>query len=560
MIDDENLDVIVKSIRDSGFKLLAISDCVEHTDHLKSSQFSQNPTQSKLQSNSQKVFTSIINNVDGYLCHIDLAEMQLLTFQKKQKKAMPWNATLTIGSKFKILISAYVKVVEEKFVSSFKTESTEENTMTKMVTEYTKNNEPIAQPDVEDIIKAYMYGSTMVVINEDLSYKGSEQCLSCLGFTKSANVRSELLAGEGCHIVLPRKEREKSAILFFALVVAMVKNDMVMIARKVYRKGLSPITVVLLPKIDDDKPHLTMIQLPFANDMSMLSFPRLRIKKNTPTDEQEQAIKKLVDAMDLMNAVDDDSGLSEAFALETTLNPVNQHLCRSVSYRALHPSDPLPLMDPELIATLDVPSKVKERNTVVLKEVEKLFPLEIIERKLKKVFGQSNKKDAQSASDVDMEDEDLSTNGSDSNIVAIGTVSPVEDFTYLLKKGERFVKLAEQMQTVIYDLIFRTAAIQLEKILQCIMFYREQAKIFGPFSYNNWIKELKNVIVQKNRLEFWQNSIVKEGFGLITEQEALLSPVTVEEQKVFYEIATKESIHSTSIPMDEDDDLDALLD
>ena len=68
----------------------------------------------------------------------------------------------------------------KKFLSSFKTENREENTMTRMVTEYTKNNEPIAKPDAEDIISAYMYGSRMVVVNEDLSYKDSEQCLSCL--------------------------------------------------------------------------------------------------------------------------------------------------------------------------------------------------------------------------------------------------------------------------------------------------------------------------------------------------------------------------------------------
>lgn len=549
------MDVIVNAVKESNFDLLVISDCVEHTDQLKSSQFSQN-LQSSVDLKSQQLIENVIEETGGFLCNVEMAESQLLFFQKKQNRAMPWNATLTIGSKFQIDVSSYVSVQDEKFLASFKIESNVENTVTKMFTEYEINNQATSRPDPLDIVNGYVYGSELVVVDHT-EYKDTEKCLACLGFTKRSKILNEYLAGDSSHIVLPQKNRTKSPLLFASLVEALMSRDEVMIARKVYRNGLKPVIVVLIPDVRNEVPFFTLIQLPFANDFALYSFPKLRTKKTEPTNEQELAIKELVDAMDLMDAVDDGSGITEAFALETSLNPVNQHLCRSVAFRALHPSDPLPTIDPELVAMIDVPPKVKEASAEVLKKVEELFPLEMIERPVKKVFG-SKKNDPVTTEDAMEVDSIEMSEGK--TVIAIGTVTPAEDFGYLLKQGERFGVLAEQMQTVIYDLIFRTASTQKEKILESIMMYREQSKLYGPFAYNNWIKELKKVIIQRNRLDFWQDSIVKEGFGLISNNEAPISTVTIEEQREFFEVATKDSHKPVASNYDDDDDLDALLD
>ena len=508
--------MIVKSIQDSNFELIAISDCVEHSPETKSSQFSQNQIKNSAQTNSQQIFNEIVEQVGGHLIHIDLAETQLLTFQKKTSRAMPWNSLLTIGSQLKINISAYVSIQEEKFLASFKTESIDANTLTKMFTEYEQNNQQIQKPSVDDVVKAYMYGSSLVALEIDAEYKDTSKGLSCLGFSKRSHILNEYLAGEGCHIVLAQKNCEKSAKMFASLVDAMKQSERVMIARKVYNNGNKPTIVVLIPDYNEDVPYCRMIQLPFSNDFTMYSFPKLRTKKSEPNKEQEQVIQELVNAMDLMDAIDDDSGITEAFALDNTLNPVNQHLCRSVAFRALNPSDPLPTINPELVATIDVPAKIKKASENIMKEVEKLFPLEIVERNVRKVFGKRTN-DSMLVDDAT----DIDTNADNvKNIVAIGTVSPVEDFGILLKKGMNYGTLAEQMQSVIYDLIFRAASIQMEKILECILFYREQSKLYAPFNYNNWIKELKKVVIDHSRLDFWQEVIVKEGFGLITSNEA----------------------------------------
>lgn len=501
------------------------------------------------------MFTEVVEKVNGYLCHIDLAETQLLTFEKKKSRPMPWNADLSIGSELRIKISAYVSVQEEKFLASFKTDCAMPNTMTKMVTEYMKNNQPIAKPSSEELLKAYPYGSRIVPLDDKDTMKTTEQCLSCLGFTKREFVLNEHLSGKGCHKVLARKDSRKSAILFASLVQEMQQGGFVMIARKVYRKGNNPVIVALFPSTVKNIPCFSMIQLPFSNDVTFVEFPKLKTKKTEPSKKQERAIEEFVKSMDLMNAIDE-TGITEAFALETSLNPVHQHLCRSVAYRALHPIDPLPKIDPELIAMIDIPAKLKKAHENILKEIEELFPLELVERRVKKVFGQINNTDA--PLDDDMMDVDGTDPDGGKAVIAVGTVTPAADFGYLLKKGERFSTVAEQMQTVIFDLIFRTASLQHEKILECLLMYREQSKIYGPFTYNNWLKELKTSITQRNRLDVWQDAIVKEGLGLITINESPISTVTIEDQLEFYEISSKDTHQTVAMEADEDD-LDALL-
>lgn len=469
---------------------------------------------------------------------------------------MPWKATLTIGAQIKINISAYLSVQEEKFLAPFKTECSIQNTMTKAVMEYEQNNQPIEKPSADDVIKGYMYGSTVVALERNAEFTDSEKCLSCLGFCKREQVLKEFFAGDCSHVVLPQTINTRSSKLFAGLVHAMSQSNRVMIARKVYLNKHKPTIVALIPDYNEDIPYLRMIQLPFANELTMFTFPKLKTKNSEPTKEQERVIQELVDAMDLMDAVDDESGITEAFSLENTLNPVNQHLCRTVAFRAVNPYDPLPTIDPELVSMIDVPPKIKEACESIIKEVEQQFPLELVEHRVKRPFGKSTT-DSMQVDDVT----DVNCNSVDekNNVIAVGTVSPVEDFGILLKKGLQYGILAEQMQSVIYDLIFRTTSNQIEKILECILFYREQSKIYAPFYYNNWIKEMKKVIVERNRLDFWQEYIVKERLGLITCHEAHISAVTDKEQQEFYEITSKDSFQTVAVEQD-DDDLDALLD
>lgn len=50
----------------------------------------------------------------GVLCSFDKALVQLIYFEKKKQRSMPWNADLQIGSELKIKVSAFINVRQLK--------------------------------------------------------------------------------------------------------------------------------------------------------------------------------------------------------------------------------------------------------------------------------------------------------------------------------------------------------------------------------------------------------------------------------------------------------------
>lgn len=89
--------------------------------------------------------------------------------------------------------------------------------------------------------------------------------------------------------------------------------------------------------------------------------------------------------------------------------------------------------------------------------------------------------------------------------------------------------------------------------------YRELAKIYAPFHYNDWILELKNALLERNREEFWLDVVVKEQYGLISSTESIISAITDEQQLEFYQVATK-GANNQIAPMEVEDDRDGMLD
>lgn len=503
----------------------------------------------------------MIKQIEGaILCHLDYVESQLLYFQKKIGRPMPWNCSLKIGSSLSINVSAYVHVQEEKFFSSFKTHCIEDNTVTKTVKDYVSNNEIIEKPDDTDVTKGYVYGSKVVVIDgPDQEYQSGDKCLTLLGMCKANLLTPEKFTGKGSHIVVPQKGFEKSVDLFIALVKSMIKKDYIMLARKVYRGGAKPHVVALIPQVTDDNDMcLVMIELPFYEDTSEWAFPKLDSKNTQPNDEQMDAMKNLIDSMDLMNAVDNDSGITEAFTLETSLNPFHQHMCKTVAYRALNPNQPLPPFDEDLMKMIDIPDKIKKQSEEFIKNIEEMFPVEIVKQREKKPFGQNlpGHQNTDILAETQIADSDQSN---ERIITSVGSATPSEDFYYLIRKGtERFGVLCEQIQSIIYEFIFKTTSDLSQKLSETVMAYREMAKVHGPFYYNNWIAEIKTTMVKRNKIDEWNNIIVKEGFGLISINESPISSVSIEDQLEFYEVISKDYTATSALP-ENGDELEELL-
>ncbi|XP_058449906.1 X-ray repair cross-complementing protein 5 isoform X2 [Malaya genurostris] len=549
-IDQEQVESVAKKLTDMPCDLNIINDTVVHHSEANNEAednvlfntqavFSEHQKTNEQRSN-EKLIADIVSQSNGALCNIDCAELLLVHFEKKATTAIPWNSILSIGTKIQISISAFLMITEEKGLGSFKTESVDPNVSVKLKTDYFKNDKPY-EPEYDNLIKGYMYGTTVVPYDSemDMDYKSGEQRLSCLGFTAAENILEEYLCGDGTYVVVSKDECTASEAKLTALVKAMIELEVVMIATRVYRRDTRPKINVLMPTYRRSYPCLIMLELCFQEELALLKFPPLLSNKYKPTEEQYNAVDKLIDSMDLMDALENDGESKEGFALNETLNPIHQHVYRSVAHRALYPKAPLPAMDEELKELISVPPKIRDRSKAYLEEVKHLFPLKQNQNNARLKWLQRAAKiniqsdaSTHSSSLIDLGDEldDQRT------IVEVGTVTPAEDFALLLKRGEKLATLCTQIQNVISDLVFKSMSIQQEKVAMALMMYREEAKILGPYRYNNWIVEFKKSLLARNKHAFWEQVIVMERFGLIDFTESEASTVTSEEVEEFYSI------------------------
>jgi hypothetical protein len=197
----------------------------------------------------------------------------------------------------------------------------------------------------------------------------------------------EFFFEKGSHLVVAQWDMPKSVANFYYLVDGMCEQNKPSDDRQ---ESLSQWHKTSFCCFDSGNwryktASMKMIQLPFSNDITTLEFPPLRTTRTKPTAEQEQAIKELVENMDLMEVLVDNK-LVEAFNPTTTLNPVNQHLCRSVAFRALHLNTPLPTMTEDLAVTIDVPTSVKEKCQHIFNEIDRLFLLNVLRKMSRKLL------------------------------------------------------------------------------------------------------------------------------------------------------------------------------
>lgn len=450
------------------------------------------------------------------------------------------------------------QVKENNTISSFKTEGPYPEVSVKTKTEYFMNEKPI-ELDLDNMIKGYMYGSTVVPYDTafNVDYNIGEKCLMCIGFTNMKYINPHHMSTAGTSIIVPQKNSPASAKMFAALVASMQKMNVGMVVRRVYNRACKPRINVLLPSRDFQNPTLIMRELGFAEDKMYLTFSSMQAKKNDSTPEQLEAIEQLIDDMDLMDALDDDSGLHEAFDIHKMLNPIHQHIYRSIAHRALVPKETIPAISQELVDMVQVPLKVQQRSKTSLEKVKSLYELQVIQKPSKILWLQKNLKKTASDDAVGDKNGDILDdidNSENSNIVAVGTVTPAEDFANLLRRGERFATLCQQIQVVINDLVCKSMTPQTEKVAMALVIYREEAKILGSFHYNQWIVEFKNTLLSRNKIEVWDDIIIKHALGLISAEESETSTVTPEEVEEFYKF--RKALNTTSDGTHPIDDVD----
>lgn len=383
-----------------------------------------------------------------------------------------------------------------------------------------------------------MYGGEAFPFEEE-KYDNGGKGLKCIGFTPIDKIQTENLAGGGIWTVIPQKNMAVSAKKFAALLKAMEKLNVAIIARYTYRDGTAPKMMALFPAKDS----LHMHEIYFKDNYVALEFPRLNSKSTKPSAEQYEFMDKFIDSMDLMS---DNKG-QPAELFNKLMDPGLQYAYRAIAHRAIHPNERMLKMDKEIMSLVKPP---KQANVDELKE---LFPLKVAKITGKQAFLQNLYKIGNEDEEAEKCRPEIKQDYSD--IHEVGTIKPADDFIKLLERGEPFNLLSGQVQQVIINLVVKSMIAMDEKILQALLTYRETAKERGPYKYNEWIATFKDLLKQREKNQLWQ-SLINEKLGLITRQESETSLVSDEEAIAFYKVEDfgTQQIQSNNNDLDDADD------
>lgn len=512
----------------------------------------------------ERLISQILNQgVDGCVYSYDQAVVALAGFEKKAVRSVAWKCDLTIGNDLAIPCTAYVKTKASTLKKTWKkvyakTEKAEDIEQQKYYVLQSDQNEEV---DESTLGKGYKYGKDVIpfskIDEEQMKYKAEAKCLSILGFTEQKHILIQDLMDDQAHYVFPQNDDPAAQAALNALIAALHSMNMVAVARYVYRKGLSPKLVALLPKVKGNKRCLVMVSLPFAEDVRTLEFPSLDSHKSAiPDENQLAAVDNLIDSMNLCQ------GDTELYSPKEILNPYYQCVYHNLSHRALHPNEEMPPLDERITNILTPSEQIIERSRSAANEVARRFTLQKQEQKKKKLKGKDMwedvdlnkpKKDYDSGAGGDASSDVISNLFREPGVTAVGSVTPVQDFIALLKtKEENGNLIFEQMQERILEFVFDSFGLGADKVIPCIRIMREQAIAKERSElFNSFMMKLKNILLEEDlsyRRKHWE-AMVNANLSLI------IGPGVAEKDCEDFLAAKSESKGEVEM---EDDKVDAM--
>ncbi|KAF0760985.1 X-ray repair cross-complementing protein 5-like isoform X3 [Aphis craccivora] len=475
----------------------------------------------------------------------------------KQKEVTPraWNIPLSFGNIFNIRVSGYKKIDESAKSLKWllcKNYDTEDSitAMKKHTTYFYIENSEQIEVDREDIIDGFRFGDTIIPVSDldtdAYSYKSGPRCLQVLGFTKAKNIQRSFLMDGGSYIFKPHKE---DIVAFKVIFNAMVEREELMIVRKVYSNNCLPTIGVMFPQKEDTENiehtlnvlhYFVCVNLPFAEDEHLFKLPSLKSFK--PNHEENNAVRNLIDAMDL------DKDGNELFMPENTHDPELQYVYDCIAQKAINPNKLLTKTIPEHIQSLlNPPKRIMEKSKQTINEIIKIFSLQ--QEKYEKFL---------------VEDKNIVQFDCDEEIdfskqCIITAFSPIEDFNKLLENGFNSVIVCENMKHITLDLIESSTSMEdLEKpalnlkVLRDFYINNNDIK-----SYNNLMYLVKDSVLISGKEGMW-SQFVDSGIGLITNQEIEISDISQELSEQFMKHEVLQDV-AEEFSIDDDDPLKEFL-
>ncbi|XP_075149917.1 X-ray repair cross-complementing protein 5 Ku80 [Haematobia irritans] len=533
---------------------------------------------------NEKYALRLVSECNAKLCNLKEALPTALTFHNK--RPWTWNSKLRIGSKICISISGIIAAKNECTIKLKKVWNEPDEVLVREFAYFIHGNQ--VSIDKDDLMDGYMLGGSAIAYDETVDDDKIKLApgLTFMGFIPRKLVYDEYFAGESTYMIIHQRGMTSSAKKLDALVRVLLEVDRAILCWKVFSEKFNkPRIVVLLPnKIEDDCPAtLSMLEMAHHSQYHFFEFPKLTNRNTECSKEQLDAVDHLIDTMDLTLKCDDDQTPRNTFEKDLLSFEKLPHIYernfmdimeRKILCKASEDDEQFQemLKDKNFVEMFwKLPEEFEEEAKNAVKDVKKLFPLQVSDDWLKKLKARENKKPlAQS------QDNEATQNLNNNTQLAFDHVrssSPAEDFEQLLKayvfpikdstqRDVKFNHYSMQLCKVIRDLIFQRNSLtpqEFEKIAATLSVYRKRCFIFNAFEeYNKYISSIRTEVASRRMSVFWDQVVVKHELGLCFIGEPSLDEQIKEKDFYSLEFAEGSTLSQEQIEMN-DTEMDDLL-
>ncbi|XP_022218956.2 uncharacterized protein LOC111071757 [Drosophila obscura] len=518
---------ITDELLNSGIELIVGSHNIAYIDNAESQDpqaifnFSRKCTPEELE--NQKYALSLVPRCNATLC--SFKETLQSVFKVTNRRPWSWNAKLYIGSNIIINVQGMIAMKNQTPVKLERVWAVSDETVSRETHHFIKGAEVTPQP--EDLMTGYMLGGTAVPYDDSLLEPKAPHPpgLHFFAFIKRDSVPDEYFAGDSLYLLAHQKGSTASANKLDALVRALRSSNHAMLCWKIYSPKLNtPKMVILLPKVPDDTHPATlyMLELSYTSQHHFWDFPSLRTAKSECSDEQLEAIDKLIDSTNLECSLSETQQprkwrRNDLMPFDSLPSIFEQNVMDVLERRVIKERQDDEqfkemLKDKNFVDVFwSVPEPLEEKSKQAAATVKKLFPLKHSRAWLEKLQA---KEQAENALPVKAEPQE---NEIPIPADGVGLVTPAQDYTRILssvrsisnvtRRDAQFQALAAQVRVVIVTLLERKK-LNLEQLGELISLYRQSCLDFNAFlEYDKFTEDLKKIALAKRLKEFWKDII-----------------------------------------------------
>ena len=408
--------------------------------------------------------------------------------------------------------------------------------------------------EMDELERGYEYGRTAVHISEsdmNVVKLETEQSLQLVGFVKAEEFERYIPMSR-TNFIVPQKANQPAQLGLSSFIHALYEADCYAVARIVTKELKPPLLILLVPRIELDWEALVDVELPFEEDMRRYKFPPLDRKltvsgktitehKDLPTKDLLDAMSDYVDAMDLSTFGRDEDGNEDEYAKpEDTFSPLVHRINHIIRWRATHPDPTLQIPDPPeiLLKYSKPPTDLLARASQHLSTLQKAADVKKVPPKVK-----GRGKRQRTDRDKPLSGLDVDALLGNPKRVKIEPNNLIPSFKQALAATDDLDAIqdaADGMAREIRALITNSMGDSAYgRALEAIRVMREEiTELEEPEIYNVFIRELKKEILggklNGNRRDMWWR-IRGSRYGLVDQKRSLVSEVTEEEARKFYE-------------------------